>query len=74
MTLSMKSPKEILLIALDNSLLQLFLCGADPLQPQLLTSGSAINVSSTLVAAISIGFAELFYPEEVLSSLTLNLS
>ena len=65
MTLSMKSPKGILFIALDNSLLQVFgidLCGADPLQPQLLTSGSAINVSSTLVAAISIGFAEVSYP------------
>ena len=62
MTLSMKSPKEILLLALDHSFLQLFLYGTDPLQPQLLTSGSAINVSSTLVAAISIGFAEVSYP------------
>ena len=64
-TLSMRSPKEVLLIALDNSLLRLFgvdLCGADPLQPQLLTSGSAINVSLTLVAAISIGFVEVSYP------------
>ena len=74
MTLFIESPKEVLLIALDNSLLQLFLCGADPLQPQLLTFGSAINVSSTLVATISIGFVEVSYPEEVLSSLIVNLS
>ena len=61
----MKSPKEILLIAYDNSSLQLFgvdLCGADPLQPQLLTSRSAINVSSTFGAAIYIGFAKVSYP------------
>ena len=63
--LSLKSPKEILLIACDNSSLQLSslnLCGVDPIKPQLLTSGSAINVSSTFGVAISIGFAEVSYP------------
>ena len=63
--LAMKSIKEIFLIAYINSSLKLSgidLCEADPLKPQLLTSGSAINVSSTFGAAISIGFAKVSYP------------
>ena len=72
----MKSPRKILLIAFDNSSLQMLgidLCGADSLKPQLLTSGSAINAPSTFGVALSIGFAKVSYPYEELSYLTLNL-